>query len=180
MRGWRGGGRCMAQGRSSRIWPSRWRSGVNARLILRCCATSLSWPGWWASDPVVSRLISALATDAPRALPAIRKARAAACEHAGARAGDRASGADGSLIPVGIDATIVIAHSDKEKAARRGRKSMATIPSRRSLTTAPAQPGKHSRSRCGPATPGPCDTRSHKLSGFTERTSADAESVIPG
>ena len=43
-----------------------------------------------ASDPVVSRLVSALAGDAPRALGAIRKARAAAREHAWALAGDRA------------------------------------------------------------------------------------------
>ena len=70
-----------------------------------------------ASDPVVSRLISALAADAPRALRAIRKARAVARERAWALAGDRAPGGDGSLIPVDIDATIVIAHSDKEKAA---------------------------------------------------------------
>jgi Transposase DDE domain group 1 len=70
-----------------------------------------------ASDPVVSRLISALAADAPRALKAIRKARAAARERAWALAGDRAPGGDGSLIPVDIDATIVTAHSEKEKAA---------------------------------------------------------------
>ena len=67
-----------------------------------------------ASDPVVSRLITALAADAPRALRAIRKARAAARERAWALAGDRAPGADGALIPVNIDATIVIAHSEKE------------------------------------------------------------------
>jgi hypothetical protein len=70
-----------------------------------------------ASDPVVSRLITALAADAPRALRAIRKARAAARERAWELAGDRAPGADGSLIPVDIDATIVIAHSEKESAA---------------------------------------------------------------
>jgi hypothetical protein len=68
-----------------------------------------------ASDPVVSRLVAALAADAPRALRAIRKARAAARERAWALAGDRAPGGDGSLIPVDIDATIVIAHSEKEK-----------------------------------------------------------------
>jgi hypothetical protein len=51
------------------------------------------------SDPVVSRLISALAADAPRALRAIREARAAAREHAWGLAGDRAPGADGSAAP---------------------------------------------------------------------------------
>ena len=75
-----------------------------------------------ASDPVVSRLVTALAADAPRTLRAIRKARAAARERAWALAGDRAPGADGSLIPVDIDATIVIAHSD-EKAAPTWKKT---------------------------------------------------------
>ena len=45
-----------------------------------------------ASDPVVSRLVSRLASDAPRALKAIRSARAAARERAWALAGDAAPG----------------------------------------------------------------------------------------
>jgi hypothetical protein len=80
------------------------------------------------SDPVVSRLISALAADAPRALRAIRKARAAARERAWTLAGDRAPGADGALIPVDIDATIVIAHSEKEKAAPTWKKTYGHHP----------------------------------------------------
>jgi Transposase DDE domain group 1 len=64
-----------------------------------------------ASDPVVSRLVAALAADAPRALQAIRKARAAARDRAWALAGDRAPGGDRALIPVDIDATVVVAHS---------------------------------------------------------------------
>jgi hypothetical protein len=70
-----------------------------------------------ASDPVISRLVTALAADGPRALRAIRKARAGARERAWALAGERAPGGDGALIPVDIDATIVLAHSEKEKAA---------------------------------------------------------------
>ncbi len=70
-----------------------------------------------ASDPVISRLVAALAAEGPRALRAIRKARAAARERAWALAGERAPGADGGLVPVDIDATIVLAHSEKEKAA---------------------------------------------------------------
>jgi hypothetical protein len=70
-----------------------------------------------ASDPVISRLIAALAAEGPRALRAIRSARAAARERAWALAGERAPGAGGGLIPVDIDATIVLAHSEKEKAA---------------------------------------------------------------
>ena len=81
-----------------------------------------------ASDPVVSRLISGLAADAPRALRAIRKARAAARERAWELAGDRAPGADGTLIPVDTDATIVIAHSDKEQAAPTWKKTYGHHP----------------------------------------------------
>jgi Transposase DDE domain group 1 len=81
-----------------------------------------------ASDPVISRLVSALAAEGPRALRAIRRARAAAREQAWALAGDRAPGADGSLIPVDIDATIVLAHSEKEKAAPTWKKTYGFHP----------------------------------------------------
>jgi hypothetical protein len=70
-----------------------------------------------ASDPTVSRLVKTLAEAGPAALRAIRKARAQARQRAWALAGDRAPGADGGLIPVDLDATIVIAHSDKDQAA---------------------------------------------------------------
>ena len=48
-----------------------------------------------ASDSVVSRLVSLLAGDLPRALRAIRAARAAARERAWALAGEHAPGGDG-------------------------------------------------------------------------------------
>ena len=80
-----------------------------------------------ASDPVVSRLISVLAGDLPRALKAIRAARAAARERAWALAGDNAPGADG-LVTVDLDATIVIAHSDKEQAAPTWKKTYGFHP----------------------------------------------------
>lgn len=70
-----------------------------------------------ASDPTVSRLVSTLASAGHKALRAIRKARAAAREHAWALAGDQAPGAGGNLIPLDLDATIVIAHSEKQDAA---------------------------------------------------------------
>jgi hypothetical protein len=70
-----------------------------------------------ASDPVISRLVTALAADGRRALRAIRAARAAARGRAWSLAGPAAPGADGGLVTVGIDATIVIARSDKERAA---------------------------------------------------------------
>jgi hypothetical protein len=69
-----------------------------------------------ASDPVVSRLVAALAAEAPRAVRAIRAARAAARERAWALAGGRAPGADGGLVTVDLDATIVTAFSEKEHA----------------------------------------------------------------
>jgi len=69
------------------------------------------------SDPVVSRLLAALAAQGPRSLRPSAKPGVAARERAWALAGEHAPGADGSLILVDIDATIVIAHSEKGKVA---------------------------------------------------------------
>ena len=81
-----------------------------------------------ASDPVVSRLVATLAAEGPRALRAIRQARAVARERAWALAGDAAPGADGSLVTVDLDATIVIAHSEKEEAAPTWKKTFGFHP----------------------------------------------------
>jgi hypothetical protein len=81
-----------------------------------------------ASDPVVSRLVSQLAADLPRALKAIRSARAAARERAWALAGDAAPGAGGGLVTVDLDATIVTAHSEKEQAAPTWKKTFGFYP----------------------------------------------------
>jgi hypothetical protein len=81
-----------------------------------------------ASDPMVSRLISALAADVPRALTAIRAARAAARQRAWALAGDAAPGADGGLVTVDLDATIVTACSEKEQAASTWKKTWGFHP----------------------------------------------------
>ncbi|TDB84200.1 IS1380 family transposase [Actinomadura sp. 7K534] len=70
-----------------------------------------------ASDPTVSRLVTTLAEAGPAALRAIRTARAQARQRAWALAGPGAPGAGGGLIPVDLDATIVLAHSDKDQAA---------------------------------------------------------------
>jgi hypothetical protein len=80
-----------------------------------------------ASDPVVSRLVTALAGDLPRALRAIRSARAAARERAWALAGDAAPGADGGLVTIDLDATIVVAHSEKEQAAPTWKKTFGLL-----------------------------------------------------
>jgi hypothetical protein len=81
-----------------------------------------------ASDPVVSRLVKTLAAGGPRALAAIRAARAAARERAWALAGDAAPGADGGLVTVDLDATIVIAQSEKEQAAPTWKKTFGHHP----------------------------------------------------
>jgi hypothetical protein len=81
-----------------------------------------------ASDPVVSRLVTRLAGDAPRALKAIRSARAAARQRAWELAGDAAPGADGDLVTVDIDATIVTACSEKEQAMPTWKKTYGHHP----------------------------------------------------
>jgi Transposase DDE domain group 1 len=81
-----------------------------------------------ASDPVISRLISRLAADAPAALKAIGKARAAARERAWQLAGPSAPSADDGLITADTDATLVTAHSDKEQAAAAWKKGWGFHP----------------------------------------------------
>lgn len=73
-----------------------------------------------ASEATVSRTLSTLAGDADAALRAINRARAAARDRAWALAGENSPGHGASAaepLVVDIDATIVIAHSEKEQAA---------------------------------------------------------------
>ena len=76
--------------------------------------------GQVASDATVSRLIAALAAGGPTTLSAINSARAAARKvawsHAGSYAPDHDIDAQRPLI-VDLDATLVTAHSEKEKTA---------------------------------------------------------------
>jgi hypothetical protein len=81
-----------------------------------------------ASDPVISRLVTALAGDGGRALRAIRGARAAARQQAWQLAGGVAPGAGGDLVTVDLDATVVIAHSEKENAAPTWKKTFGFHP----------------------------------------------------
>jgi Transposase DDE domain group 1 len=73
-----------------------------------------------ASDPTVSRVIDGLAGDADRVLAAINRVRAAARALAWRRADrlapDHGIDADDPLI-IDVDATLVTAHSEKERAA---------------------------------------------------------------
>jgi hypothetical protein len=73
-----------------------------------------------ASDPTVSRTIDALAADAPTALKAIEGARGVARARVWALAGEHAPDHDASAaapLVIDIDATLVTAHSEKERAA---------------------------------------------------------------
>ena len=72
-----------------------------------------------ASDPAVSRLVTALAADIDVALPAIRAARAAARARAWRRRrllGGQPGSQDGGQAIVDLDAKLVRADSDKEGA----------------------------------------------------------------
>jgi DDE family transposase len=76
--------------------------------------------GLVASDPTVSRTITALAKDAPAVLAAIDTARAGARARVWALAGEHAPDHDASAgdpVVVDLDATLVTSHSDKERAA---------------------------------------------------------------
>ena len=81
--------------------------------------------GLVASDPTVSRLIDRLAEDADRALAAIRAARAATrgwvWQAVGTPHQDR-------LVVLDLDATLLIAHSDKEWAAKTWKKTFGFHP----------------------------------------------------
>ncbi len=81
-----------------------------------------------ASDPVVSRTIAALAADPVRAAKAIRAARAEARERAWALAGAGAPGADGSLVTVDLDATIVTSCPEKQNACPTWKKTFGFHP----------------------------------------------------
>jgi hypothetical protein len=73
-----------------------------------------------ASDPTVSRLIDTLAADSAAALAAINTARAAARSRAWSLAGEHAPDheTDASTpLVIDVDATLVTAHSEKERAA---------------------------------------------------------------
>lgn len=73
-----------------------------------------------ASDATVSRLLTTLAADRSAALSAINSARAAARKTAWSRAGEHAPDHDinaGQPLVVDLDATLVTAHSEKEKTA---------------------------------------------------------------
>ncbi|MFI5634974.1 IS1380 family transposase [Streptomyces sp. NPDC051664] len=83
--------------------------------------------GLVASDPTVSRLVDILAGAGPRALTAIRRARAEVRERVWTLAGADAPDAHGHVI-VDIDGVLVLAHSDKQDATATWKKTFGHHP----------------------------------------------------
>lgn len=87
--------------------------------------------GHVASDPTVSRTIAALAADAPNVVSALRSARRRARATAWRLAGDQAPDHQITVtnpLVIDIDASIVIAHSDKQKATPTWKKTFGHHP----------------------------------------------------
>ncbi|PSK54232.1 hypothetical protein B0E38_03800 [Streptomyces sp. 111WW2] len=80
-----------------------------------------------ASDPTVSRLVDALAAAGPKALSAIRTARAGVREHVWKLAGTAAPDAAGQVI-VDLDGVLVLAHSEKQDATATWKKTFGHHP----------------------------------------------------
>lgn len=80
-----------------------------------------------ASDPTVSRLLDKLAAAGPKALTAIRSARADVRDHVWKLAGPSAPDAGGQVI-VDLDGVLVLAHSDKQDAAATWKKTYGHHP----------------------------------------------------
>src|SRR3954447_2662598 len=78
-----------------------------------------------ASDPTVSRLIATLAGDAPAALTALRAARAAARERLWQL---QAPVGEHGPVVIDLDATIVLAHSEKEGATATWKRTFGFHP----------------------------------------------------
>lgn len=83
--------------------------------------------GQVASDPTVSRLIDTLAAAGPKALAAIRAARAGARERVWRLAKNAAPDAAGQVI-VDLDGVLVLAHSDKQDATATWKKTFGHHP----------------------------------------------------
>ncbi|MGY4907701.1 IS1380 family transposase [Streptomyces sp. 900116325] len=80
-----------------------------------------------ASDPTVSRLIDSLAAAGPKALTAIRSARAKVRDHVWKLAGTSSPDTTGQVI-VDLDGVLVLAHSDKQDAAATWKKTFGHHP----------------------------------------------------
>jgi hypothetical protein len=107
-----------------------------------------------ASDPTVSRLIDVLAAAGPKALTAIRTARAEVRTRVWELAGEDSPAAGGSVI-VDIDG-VLVSHTPRSRTPPRpGRRPSAIIRSSRLSTTAQPVPGNRWLRYCGLATRAP-------------------------
>ncbi len=93
-----------------------------------------------ASDPTVSRLIAKLAADAPNALAALRRARAAAREQVW---NTSSPVPDKGHIVIDLDATIVLAHSEKEGATPTWKRTFGFHPLLAFLDHGPGGTGEY-------------------------------------
>jgi len=111
-----------------------------------------------ASDPTLSRAITALAAEAPAALAAIDSARTSARQRAwqlaGQHAPDHATSAKHPLV-IDLDATLVTSHWRRRTPPRRSNAASGSTRCARSSTTAPTGPGNPWPSCCAPVTPAP-------------------------
>jgi hypothetical protein len=110
--------------------------------VLRCEPAVF---GSVASDPTVSRLMTVLAADAPKGLSVLASARAGARAAAWARADEHAPDhgidAEHPLI-IDLDASLLDAHSEKERAAPTYKKGFGFQCAVRRSDVSPAQPGR--------------------------------------
>ncbi len=142
-----------------------------------------------ASDPTVSRLVSALAEDVPKALSAIASARAAAravvWKRAGRSAPDHGIDADNPLIIDLERRPCSTRTATRRRPPRPGRKDSGSIRCARSSTTVPTAPASQRRSCCGPGTPAAiprsttsrCAARSPHPAAMAANVAGRAESI---
>jgi len=81
-----------------------------------------------ASDPTVSRTLTALAAEPHQAVAAIRTTRATARQRVWNLAGRTSPAGEEGRVPLDLDATLVTAHSDKEMAAPTWKKTYGFHP----------------------------------------------------
>jgi hypothetical protein len=102
-----------------------------------------------ASDPTVSRLIDTLASAGPKALTAIRTARAEVRTRVRELVGADSPAADGQVI-VDIDGVLVLAHSEKQDATPTRKKTFGHQCAMRRSDVSPAKPGGTRKEVPGP------------------------------
>ncbi|MFC8230706.1 IS1380 family transposase [Streptomyces sp. NPDC057287] len=116
--------------------------------------------GLVASDPTVSRLVDILAGAGPRALTAIRQARAEVRERVWTLAGADAPDAHGHVI-VDIDGVLVLAHSDKQDATATWKKTFGHHPLVAFVDHGPAGSGEPVAALLRPGNAGSNTTADH-------------------